>query len=220
MTGRQSALRRFLAHLTATCPPQTFNPWVQVDAGTDRAGDAAAARLARLRAHLDCDARLLLIGEAAGYQGCHVSGIAFTSERLILEGRIPRVSVAERLTTRARPWSEPSATTVWGALHELGLAETTVLWNCFPWHPHRAGEPQSNRTPTRAECALGRPVLEALCEAFPAARVVAVGRAAQGALAAVGREAPGLRHPSMGGAMAFRAGLAEWAGRGARQKRL
>jgi uracil-DNA glycosylase len=220
MTGRQSALRRFLALITATCPLQTFNPWVQIDTSTDRAGDAPAARLARLRAHLDCEARLLLIGEAAGYQGCHVSGVAFTSERLILEGRIPRVSAAERLTTRPRPWSEPSATTVWGALHEHGLAETTVLWNCFPWHPHRPGEPQSNRTPTRAECALGRPVLEALCGAFPAARVVAVGRAAQAALAALGREAPSLRHPSMGGAMAFRAGLAEWAGRGARQKGL
>lgn len=31
------------------------------------------------------------------------------------------------LATQRLPWSEPSATTVWGILHELGLAEPTVL---------------------------------------------------------------------------------------------
>lgn len=191
-----------------------------MDPGTDRDPKAPAARLSRLEAHLDCDARLILVGEAAGYQGCHVSGIAFTSERLILEGRIPRITATHRLSTRPRPWSEPSATTVWGALHELDLAERTVLWNCFPWHPHHPGRLQSNRTPTRAEYALGRPVLEALCRLFPHAELIAVGRAAQAALAALGREAPCVRHPSMGGAMAFRAGLADWAARRGRAIRL
>ena len=31
-----------------------------------------------------------------------------------------------RLSLRHIPWSEPSATTVWGTLHALGIAETTV----------------------------------------------------------------------------------------------
>ena len=33
----------------------------------------------------------LLIGEASGYQGCRISGIPFTSERLIMEGVVPRL---------------------------------------------------------------------------------------------------------------------------------
>lgn len=203
---------RFLERLRGAPDGAVFNPWYSRDPGTDRVADAAAARRARLRAHLDCEARLVLIGEAAGYQGCHVSGMAFTSERLILEGAIPRVTASHRLSTRERPWSEPSATTVWGALHALGLAETTVLWNCFPWHPHRPGELQSNRTPTREEYALGVPVLGALCELFPRADVLAVGKGAAAGLAALQRTVHCLRHPSMGGATAFRAGLAAWAG--------
>lgn len=190
-----------------------FNPWRDHDASTDRDTAAPKQRLARLREHLDCDARLILVGEAAGYQGCHVSGIAFTSERLLLEGRIPRVRVEQRITTRPRPWSEPSATTVWGTLHELGLAECTVLWNCFPWHPHRDGERQSNRAPTRDEIAEGRPLLDLLCAQWPNAAIVAVGKAAAGALQALGRDAACVRHPSMGGATEFRAQLRQCANR-------
>ena len=206
-------MKRLLAMLDAPSRMQVFNPWRDHDPATDRDRSAPRQRLARLRQHLDCDARLILVGEAAGYQGCHVSGIAFTSERLLLEGRIPRVPVDARLTTRARPWSEPSATTVWGTLHELELADSTVLWNCFPWHPHRDGVLQSNRNPTREEIAAGRPLLDLLCAQWPKASVIAVGKAAAGALAFLGREAPCVRHPSMGGATEFRAGLRRCANR-------
>ena len=202
---------RFLERLRRAPGGAVFNPWYSRDAGTDREADAAAARRERLRAHLDCDATLVLIGEAAGYQGCHVTGMAFTSERLILAGSIPRIVADGRLSTRERPWSEPSATTVWGTLHALGIAERTVLWNCFPWHPHRPGELQSNRTPPREEYALGLPVLRALCDLYPRAQVLAVGKGAAAGLAALERSVPCLRHPSMGGATAFRAGLATWA---------
>lgn len=201
-------LATFLRLIEAHASQDVFNPWREHDAGTDAAADAPAARRARLRAHLDCDPLLLLLGEAAGYQGCHVSGIPFTSERLLLAGAIPRVAAPPaRLSTRATPWSEPSATIVWGVLHELGLAERTILWNAFPWHPHRSGAPQSNRTPTTAEVALGRPVLDALLAAFPRAQVIAVGRKAELLLGGGGRAHAALRHPAMGGAERFRAGL-------------
>jgi uracil-DNA glycosylase len=167
-----------------------------------------AARLRRLRAHLAVDAQRILVGEASGYQGCHVSGIPFTSERVILAGEVPRVRVrAARLSLRHIPWSEPSATTVWGALHALGVAQTTVLWNAFPWHPHEPGRLHSNRTPTRTERAEGLTALNALLSAFPKARLLAVGRHAELALAELGRVATPLRHPSMGGARRFCEGL-------------
>jgi uracil-DNA glycosylase len=207
-------LTRFLRLIEAHRSGTVFNPWRECDPGTDVAADAPVVRRARLRAHLDCDPLLLLLGEAAGYQGCHVSGIPFTSERLLLTGAIPRVAApSARLSTRATPWSEPSATIVWGALHELGLAERTILWNAFPWHPHRSGALQSNRTPTAAEVALGRPILGALLEAFPHVHVVAVGRKAETLLGNLGRVEAALRHPAMGGAGRFRTGLRSWARR-------
>ena len=185
-----------------------FNPWRDHDAGTDAEDKAPIARLERLRAFLDTGARWLLLGEASGYQGAHVSGIPFTSERLLLEGVIPRVYIGNRrLSTRARPWSEPSATTVWGALHALKRSDDTLLWNAYPWHPHRPGVPQSNRTPTPTERRAGLPVLQALLAAYPGVRCFAVGRNAEASLAEVGVVATALRHPSMGGATAFREGL-------------
>lgn len=201
----QPALKTFLNLLTAPCGPLVFNPWRDHDPGTDAAADAPAARLQRLRAHLNTKARYLLLGEAPGYQGCHVTGLAFTSERLLMAGSIPRIDIAgQRLSTRHIPWSEPSATTVWGALYELGIAETTVLWNAFAWHPHKPGDLQTNRTPTPAERRLGQPVLMKLLQHLGDVQVLAVGQQAATSLRELGIEAKTLRHPSMGGAALFR----------------
>jgi uracil-DNA glycosylase len=197
----------FLQLLEQQAAEHVFNPWTDHNAEDDLASNGPEARLRRLKAHLSIQPENLLIGEASGYQGCRVSGIPFTSERLIAAGAIPRVAGDARLSSRHIPWSEPSATTVWSTLHELDIAESTVLWNAFPWHPHRPGEPHSNRTPTPVERAHGLPVLQALLAAFPRARVFAVGRQAECALLEIGRESCALRHPSMGGANRFRQAL-------------
>jgi uracil-DNA glycosylase len=130
-------------------------------------------------------APMLLVGEAAGYRGARVSGLPFTSERQL---------------TGSGP-AEATATIVHRVLAELGLAESVLLWNVVPTHPHRPGEPRSNRRPTRAEVEASLPFLEALAASR---RVVAVGR-----LAAAVLDAPYVRHPSHGGGRAFRAALVE-----------
>jgi uracil-DNA glycosylase len=202
------SLSRILGLLRSYRAPLVFNPWNERDAAGDADGNGPAARRRRLHSHLDIRAARILIGEAAGYQGCHVSGIPFTSERLLLTASIARVArPATRLSTRHLPWSEPSATTVWKALYALAIERDTILWNAFPWHPHRPGKLHSNRTPTRVERAHGRQVLEALLSAQPDATLFAVGRHAQAALGELGCSAIALRHPSMGGAAEFCAGL-------------
>jgi len=139
-------------------------------------------RRERLRAYLDAkqDAPIVLVGEAAGYRGARVSGIAFTSERQL---------------TGAGP-SEASATIVHRTLGELGVTDDVLLWNVVPTHP---GTETSNRLPTRAEVAAARPFLTELTRGRT---VVAVGRIAASVL-----DAPYVRHPSHGGAAAFGAGL-------------
>ena len=212
MTRRPATNRRcldsFFRLLASGVGPTVFNPWTERDEVNDSNLNSPAARLQRLQSHLTVEAARILLGEAAGYQGCHVSGIPFTSERMIMAGMVPRVSCGgQRLSLRTRPWSEPSATTVWKTLHDLGIASDTILWNAYPWHPHLVSRPHSNRTPTRSERDAGMPVLDALLGAFPRAAVFAVGRHAETAARAVGREAIPLRHPSMGGATLFREGL-------------
>jgi uracil-DNA glycosylase len=133
-------------------------------------------------------AGVLLVGEAAGYRGARISGIPFTSERQ-LAGAGP---------------AEASATIVQRALAELGSADEVLLWNLVPTHPHRSGEPDSNRRPTRAEVEGGRAFL---AELAAGRLVVPVGRLAHSELGG-----PYVRHPSHGGAEAFRAALVELLG--------
>ena len=162
-----------------------------------RDGDGAELRRERLRSYLLArrDAPLLLVGEAAGHRGARVSGIPFTSER--------------QLTGRGR--AEATATIVRGTLAELGLEEETLCWNVVPTHPHLPRLPDTNRRPTRAEVEASRAFLD---EVARGRRVIAVGRLAH---AVVGD--PYVRHPSHGGAAAFRAGLLAFraGGRGVRR---
>src|SRR3954469_21192616 len=152
-----------------------------------RDGEGAAGRRARLEAYLHArrGARWLLVGEAAGWRGARVSGLPFTSERQL---------------TGAGP-AEATATIVHRVLRELGVEQDVLLWNVVPTHPHRTGDPASNRPPTRAEIAGGTVFLAELARDRS---VVPVGRVAERALGL-----PGIRHPSHGGAQAFRDGLVQ-----------
>jgi uracil-DNA glycosylase len=201
-----------LAHrLVATLPSGIdglFNPW-RDHCPSDASGNGPVEKLERLASHLDCQAAYILIGEAPGYQGCRYSGIAFTSERLLSEGAIPRLPMLSgRLSTRQLPFSEPSATVVWKTLYRLGIAERTILWNAVQLHPHQLDNIWTNRTPTPAEIELGAPALRLLIEAFPKAKLIAVGKKAEGLLQKMGVVVSGsVRHPAFGGAAEFASGL-------------
>lgn len=185
-----------------------FNPW-RDRCPHDAEGNDPAEKLNRLARHLDCDPEFILAGEAPGYQGCRYSGIAFTSERLLGEGAIPRIpALIGRLSTRRLPFSEPSATIVWKTLYRLGIEERTILWNAMQLHPYRPDNLWSNRTPTPEEISLGEPALRILIETFPAAKIIAVGKKSEGLLREMGIPIAGsVRHPANGGATKFSAGL-------------
>lgn len=185
-----------------------FNPW-RDRCPHDADGNGPAEKLDRLARHLDCDPEFILAGEAPGYQGCRYSGIAFTSERLLGEGAIPRIPALNgRLSTRRLPFSEPSATIVWKTLYRLGIEQRTILWNAMQLHPYRPDTLWSNRTPTPSEISLGEPALRILLEAFPAAKIIAVGKKSEGLLREMGIPIAGsVRHPANGGATEFAHGL-------------
>jgi uracil-DNA glycosylase len=169
-----SSSSTFVAELARTEIGATFNQYA--------ASPLLRARLASYLA-LRSSARIILVGEAAGYRGARVSGIPFTSER-ILNGGGP---------------SEATATIVHRALAELDLQREVLLWNLVPTHPHQPERPASNRRPTHDEVRAGRGFLDRLAAGR---RVVAIGRLAQAELGG-----PYVRHPSHGGAGEFRAAL-------------
>jgi uracil-DNA glycosylase len=198
--------------LTDTLPPGSpilFNPW-RDRCTDDKPCNGPDAKLARLAAHLACNPKFILCGEAPSYRGCRHSGIAFTSEHQLLHGipfhgKIPRIPPTScRLTSRAKPYSERSATVVWDELYKLRIEKRTILWNAIQMHPHELGKPHSNRTPTSKEIKKGKTALERLVREFPSAKVIAVGRKAEKSLKSMGVCAEYVRHPAHGGETKFR----------------
>ncbi len=153
----------------------------------------------------------ILIGEAPSHRGCRLTGIPFMSETLMLRGvdqaelfgasrDYRKATAGERLSTEA------SATMVWETIG--GIRPTPLLWNAFPFHPHRAAEPLSNRPPTAFELEIGQEFLVELIAMFAIENVIAVGNRARDSLASLGIEHARVRHPSMGGKREFTSGIA------------
>lgn len=197
---------RMEARLKGFTAPNVFNPWGQSDP-LDQSIHTMQHRWELLQHHFARRPRYLLIGEAPGYRGCHFSGVPFTSEAQIAAGTWQRYGYPFRLTTRPKPWGEASATVVWRTLHKLGIAEQTVCWNAFPFHPFKPGDPYSNRAPTLAELNSTRDILAMVLDHFRDAVPIAVGQIALASVCRLNHEHRSsmrcVRHPSMGGAAQF-----------------
>lgn len=201
-----AALVAELAH-TAVAPDATNQYAADGDAGN-------AVRRANVQRALELGVTLrpacLLIGEAPGYNGARRTGIPFTSERLMLDGvEPPGLFGAQRgfqcATDDGRISREQTATLVWREVAALGVV--IVGWNAYPFHPHRRDNPNSNRTPRRAEVRAGLRFLAAFCHLFVGVPVVAMGNTASFALGELGLAHTKIRHPAQGGARLFAAGL-------------
>lgn len=193
-----------------------FNQYAYLDSGP--LAQANALRRHNLRLYLAAmlvqEPSLLLVGEAPGYRGCRLTGIPFTSEYIILND-LNKLGVFADSTRfrKTAEWPkverEATATMVWQAAATLN--PLPLLWNAFPFHPHRAGQPQSNRPPRVNELAAGLPFVEALVDAFAIQRIIAVGKKAASSLARARLPHTALRHPSHGGKRDFLEGLASLA---------
>lgn len=150
----------------------------------------------------------LLVGEAPGHNGCARTGVPFSSEQLIREGVLDGKLFGEcngYKISRNSAVHEQSAAAMWEVLAEVG--RTPLLWNAYPFHPHRPGEPESNRKPKASELKTGMKILKEIILLFDIKKVVAVGNAAEEVLQKMGLEHAKVRHPSYGGRTAFKSGI-------------
>ena len=104
-----------------------------------------------------------------------------------------------------RVYGEQSATIVWGTL--AALKALPFIWNTFPFHPHKAGQPMSNRKPRRDEIELGALFLRRILAIWRFEKVVAVGNVAYETLRTDEIDCRKARHPAHGGKNDFVAGL-------------
>ncbi len=194
----------------AQLPGDAFNQYAPGDENN-------AIRRANLRLYLRAMAarrpRTMLLMEAPGYRGCRLTGVPVTSRKVLLEGAPALKMFGREAGYRdvadagfERVYGEQSATIVWGALS--GLGALALIWNACPFHPHRAGQPASNRKPRVAETALGAEYLAQLLANWEFERVIAVGNVADQTLRGFRLDCRKLRHPAHGGKNDFVAGLA------------
>ncbi|NBC04912.1 MAG: uracil-DNA glycosylase, partial [Bacteroidetes bacterium] len=188
----------------------------------DETEDAPEIRRQQLKTYLSErieTAKYLFIAEALGYQGGHFTGIAMTSERILLGHQEPKYGVRpEHVFQTIKPqrtssptviekgMSEPTATIMWGALIDLGINPyEVVLWNAVPWHPYKPDQGLlSNRTPTTEELDAGLEHLKSFMNLFEDVEMVAVGRKCELSLSQLGVDHIPVRHPANGGAPKFR----------------
>lgn len=194
-------LQPLIAALTSATFPNVCNPFTDCDLALDLP-NAPAIRLANLKHYLHDhqNARIALIGEAAGYAGCRFTGIPFSCEAQLREWNDPRYHTS----SLRGDYDERSARCVWRA---IGSRDDMILWNVFPWHPHLPNQPLSNRKPSAAEIRAGMRVLESFLGWLRPERVVAVGRVAEQALCSLNMSATYIRHPSHGGQREFQSAI-------------
>lgn len=153
--------------------------------------------------------KVLLIGEAPGYKGCRLTGIPFTSGAIIESSKHEIFKEIRDKIKLSRPAvSENTATIVWRCLEEY--KDIPILWNAFPFHPHKKDEPKSNRKPTKEEIEEGKDCLRIVHKLFKPKKFCSIGRVGEKILANVfpDKEISYIRHPSYGGKNEFKQGIA------------
>lgn len=186
-----------------------FNPYADRCPDHDRP-DAPRIRRQNLVCMLAAAEQLAVdamwFGRDLGYRGGRRTGLALTDEpHLDLAGEaFGNISVTR--ATATSPVAERTAREVWKIIRRL--PSPPLLWNAFPFHPHLAGDPMTNRCHTASEARAVEDALSTLLNWFRPVRVIALGADAHRALQRIGRDAVYVRHPSYGGQADFVAGVA------------
>lgn len=149
---------------------------------------------------------ILLLGEAPGYKGCGLTGIPFTSEEVLNENDFFKGQGFTCINNIPNLKSEMSATIVWDKL--AAYSNKPLIWNIFPFHPHKSCDINTNRTPTKKESAgIGMEYLKLFLKIFNIRKIIALGKKPGSQINNLGLDYACVRHPAHGGKIEFIKGL-------------
>lgn len=121
---------------SATPPARLFNQYTNECEQDFYPGEGAELRRERLLQHISCEPRLILLtGDADA--SARLTGIPFTSEDLITQGRIPRVDT-EQITVAPEPGGSWKSSLIWNELDRAGLAGQTIIWAAQPFYSEKS----------------------------------------------------------------------------------
>lgn len=202
------AITRFLDKLASVRLSNVFNPYAD-KCGAHDLPDSVAIRRRNLDAYLhgaiENDIDTVWFGRDLGYRGGRRTGVALTDEAHlpVLAKLLGTHSVGQ--ATHGEAMAERTASVIWGMVFEIG--QLPFFWNTFPFHPHEAGQPMSNRAHTRPELREVWDLNLELLDILQPQRLVAIGNDAHNALTREGLDCEYVRHPSYGGQAEFVSGI-------------
>lgn len=198
----------FVKALACLSLDNVFNPYADTCPVYDRA-DAASFRRTNLRTYLAASAKIgvdtIWMGRDLGYRGGRRTGLALTDEFHLSEMARLYPGCTSRQATKGPVLAERTAAEIWRVLKVIDMPP--LLWNVFPFHPHEAQKPFTNRRFTSKELAQVADLNCSLIKWLGVRRIVAIGQDAASYAAAFGVEVVTIRHPSYGGVRDFRDGM-------------
>lgn len=198
----------FVKALASLSLENVFNPYADTCPIYDRV-DAASFRRTNLRSYLSASAKIgvdtIWMGRDLGYRGGRRTGVALTDEFHLDELAKLYPGCTSRQATKGPVFTERTAAEIWGVLKVI--KNPPLLWNVFPFHPHEAQNPLTNRRFTAKELAQVSDLNNSLIKWLGVRRIIAIGQDAASYAAAFGVEVVTVRHPSYGGVKDFRDGM-------------
>lgn len=156
-------------------------------------------------------AKILFLGEAAGYWGCRFSGIPFCSGHILSSHTLFEKTRSRYQFKGIEEENENSANCVYQFLSDFPIAfEKSVFWNAYPFHPHIEGNLEKNRTPNTKELDAGLFILLNLIDIFQFTAIFPIGNKAEKTVQKLKQrgffprqEIKVIRHPARGGKKEF-----------------
>jgi hypothetical protein len=199
---------QFVAQLSKVSLPNVFNPYADHCQAHDRP-ESPAIRSANLKRYLESaiaeGIESVWLGRDCGYRGARRTGVALTDEIQLhtLESYFGIRGMEK--ATNGNALKERTATEVWKIVSKINVR--IFLWNVFPFHPHEAGAPMSNRCHSQLEFEHCSELLVSLLNLLRPQSIVTLGLDAHAAVHRIGFNALPVRHPSYGGQREFADGV-------------
>ncbi|QYY84475.1 uracil-DNA glycosylase [Pseudomonas germanica] len=190
-----------------------FNPYsdrCEIHDRRDAPRRRATTLSAVLRRALEEPVDAIWIGRDLGYRGGRRTGLALTDDVHIIEHtRRWNLELVPERPTIGNAMAERTAAVIWGMLENIDAR--IFLWNVFPLHPHKSGDPFTNRQHNARERQAGEELLQQLITLLRPSRIVAIGNDAAAAANRIIDSVPVIcvRHPSYGGQTQFQKQITE-----------